>query len=132
MSEENVALVRRAFAVLTNDGIDALMAFAARDGVWIPAPEFIEAPEYRGHDGLRFLFYALRDNFEDWDVRGLELRDAGDAVVALFEHGGKLKGTSAPLYSRMGAVYSDFRDGKVARIEFFQTWGQALEAAGLS
>jgi ketosteroid isomerase-like protein len=53
MSEENVELVRRGFEAFSDGGLDALMQFAAEDGVWRTAPEFIDAPEYRGHEGLR-------------------------------------------------------------------------------
>ena len=62
----------------------------------------------------------------------VELRDAGDAVVALIEHGGRIKGTDTPLRQPMGIVYSDFRGEQIGKARFFQTWPEALEAAGLS
>jgi ketosteroid isomerase-like protein len=134
MSRENVELVRKAFELLNTRGVEALLEeFAAPDGVWYTAPEWIEASEYRGHEGLRFLFSVFDDNFDDWTVDLVELHDAGDAVVALIEHGGKVKGTDDPIRQPMGVVYSDFRvEERVGRAHFFQTWREALAAAGLS
>ena len=44
-----------------------------------------------------------------------ELLDAGDSVVALIEHGGKIKGTNVPVHQPMGIVYSNFRQGQSGR-----------------
>jgi ketosteroid isomerase-like protein len=134
MSEENVERARKGFEVLATRGVEAMLEeFAAPDGVWYTAPEFVEGSEYHGHDGLRFLLSIFTDNFDEWTFDLVEVRDAGDSVVALIEHGGKIKGTDNALRQPMGVVFSDLRDGKTAgRIHFFQTWGEALEAAGLS
>jgi ketosteroid isomerase-like protein len=133
MSEENVEIVRKAFEVLAARGVEAAVdEFAAPDGVWYTAPEWVEGSEYHGHDGLRFLFSVFTDTFDDWTIDVVELRDAGGSVVALIEHGGKIKGTDDPVKQPMGNVYSDFRQGQIGKAQFFQTWREALEAAGLS
>jgi ketosteroid isomerase-like protein len=134
MSEENVERTRRAFEAFAAQGVEAVLEeFIAPDGVWYPAPEWVEDSEYRGHDGLRYLFSVWTGNFDDWTMEVIELHDAGDSVVVLIEHGGKIKGTDSPLRQPMGIVFSDFRQGRlVARIDYFQTWREALEAAGLS
>jgi ketosteroid isomerase-like protein len=131
MSQENVEIVRKAFEALAARGVEAVLEFVAPDGLWYTAPEWVEASEYRGHDGLRFLFSVFTDNFDDWTVDLSELRDAGDSVVALIEHGGKIKGTNVPVHQPMGIVYSNFRQGQIGEAHFFQAWREALEAAGL-
>jgi ketosteroid isomerase-like protein len=131
MSRQNVELVRKAFDALRSDGIEASLGFVDPEGVWYTAPEWVEASEYHGHDGLRFLLSVWNDNFDDWTVDSLELREAGNSVVALFEHSGRIKGTDAPMRQPMGAVYSHIRDGKIGEARFFQSWNEALEAAGL-
>ena len=131
MSKENVKLVRRGFAAFSTGGLDALVEFATEDGVWHTAPEFIDAPEFRGHEGLRSLFSVFTDNFDDWTIDLIEVRDAGDSVVALIEHGGRIKGTDTPLHQPMGVVFSDFRQGRTGRFDAYQTWREAIEAAGL-
>jgi ketosteroid isomerase-like protein len=133
MSEENVEIVQKAFEVLAARGVVAAVEeSAAPDGVWYTAPEWVEGSEYHGHDGLRFLFSVFTDTFDDWTIDVVELHDAGDSVVALIEHGGKIKGTDDPIKQPMGTVYSDFRQGQIGKAHFFQTWREALEAAGLS
>jgi ketosteroid isomerase-like protein len=132
MSQENVEIVRKAFEVLAARGVEAAVdEFAAADGVWYTAPEWVEGSEYHGHDGLRFLFSVFTDTFDDWTIDVVALRDAGSSVVALIEHGGKIKGTDDPVKQPMGNVYSDFRQGQIGKAQFFQTWREALEAAGL-
>jgi ketosteroid isomerase-like protein len=123
MSQENVEIVRKGFEAFAARGVEGLMEnFAAADGVWYTAPEFVEASEYRGHDGLRSMVSVFTDNFDDWSLDVVELRDAGDSVVALIEHGGKIKGTDVPIRQPMGIVYSDFREGgQVGEARTFQT-----------
>ena len=132
MSQENVEIVRTGFDAYAAGGLDALVEYAAEDGVWYTAPEFLDAPEYRGHEGLRSLLSVFTDNFDEWTIDVIEFRDAGDSVVALIEHGGKIKGTDTQLRQPMGLVYTDFRHGKIGELRAFQTWREALEAAGLS
>jgi hypothetical protein len=45
---------------------------------------------------------------------------------------GKIKGTTVPIQQPTGVVYSDFREGEIGRAYFFETWREALEAAGIS
>ncbi len=133
MSEANLQTVRRAFEALNERGPEGLVEYVAPDGVAYTAPEWIEGSEYRGHEGMRFLISVWTDNFDEWEIENIELREADDSVVALFEHGGKVRATQTTVTQRMGAVFSDFRpDGKVGRAHFFQTWREALDAAGLS
>ena len=124
-------IVRRAAEAFKAGGVEALVPFLAPGAVLHPAPEWIEAPEYHGPDGLRALVSVWTDYFDEWVWEIHELRDAGDRVVALIEHGGKIKGTDTPLHQPMGIIYSDFRGGQIGGARFFQTWREALEAAGL-
>lgn len=89
----------------------------------------MEGSEYRGHDGMRFLASVWTDSFDDWTIESVELRDAEGLVVALIEHSGKVKGTDTSMRQRMGAVCSDIRDQRIGRIQFFESWEEALEAA---
>jgi ketosteroid isomerase-like protein len=133
MSQQNMEIVRSAFDGFAEGGIEAVLEYAAADSAWHTAPEFLEGSQYAGHDGLRYLLSVWVDNFDDWTMDVIELRDAGEgSVVALIEHGGKIKGTEVPVRQPMGCVYSDFRHGQIGSGHFFQTWQEALEAAGLS
>jgi ketosteroid isomerase-like protein len=129
VSKENIEIVRKAFDAFTSEGVESQLAFVAPDAGLYTAPEWIEGSEYRGHDGMRFLVSVWTDSFDDWTIESVELRDAEGSVVALIEHSGKVKGTDTSMRQRMGAVCSDIRDQRIGRIQFFESWEEALEAA---
>jgi hypothetical protein len=53
-------------------------------------------------------------------------------VLALFELTGLIKDSGAAIRQAFGAVNSDFRDGGFGETRFFNTWQEALDAAGLA
>jgi ketosteroid isomerase-like protein len=128
MSQENVEIVRR-----------ALEGFVAGEIRWETMDEEVEihdhdildAGEYRGHSGFtRWL--------EDWStglpVVSLELQefiDAGDAVVAVFLLKAKARGSSVDVERQDGIVYR-LRNGKVIRLDYYNSRHQALKAVGLA
>jgi ketosteroid isomerase-like protein len=132
MSEENVEIVRRTFEQLEKGGVEAALRFLASDVVLYPFPEWVEASEYRGHDGIRRVLAVWTENFDDFTMELQELRDTGDRVVALYEQSGRIKGSGVRVRQPVGGVFGDFRDERIGEASFFQTWDEALEAAGLS
>ena len=52
-------------------------------------------------------------------------------MVALFELTGQTKDAALPMRMQIGAVFSGFADGRIARQRLFSSWELALEAAGL-
>jgi ketosteroid isomerase-like protein len=128
MSQESVELVRR-----------SLEAFVAGEVRWdlldeeveIHDHDILDAGEYRGHSGFtRWV--------EDWGaglpVISLDLEefiDAGDAVVAVFLLKARARGSSVDVERRDGVVYR-CRDGKIVRLDYFNSRQQALKAVGLA
>jgi ketosteroid isomerase-like protein len=131
MSEENVEIVRRGYTAFAENGVEGAIPFFTEDAVIYSIPEWPDDPEYRGHDGLRKLTRQWRENFDDFGMDVRELHDGGDTVVALVELTGQTKGSAIPMRMQIGAVFSEFRDGRVGRQDLFSTWDAALEAAGL-
>jgi ketosteroid isomerase-like protein len=129
MSQENVEIVRRAFAFEiygVGDRADAEKIFDP--SVVINPTE--EGPSY----GLD----AIRDNFEHWkgaweelEVTVEELIDAGDRVFVTAHHRGRGRGSGVQVDTRLYTVYT-LRDGKVLRTDEYADRAEALEAAGLS
>jgi ketosteroid isomerase-like protein len=128
MSQEDVELVRRGFE-----------GFVAGEILWDTLDEEIEvhdhdildAGEYRGHSGFTLWL-------EDWGaglpVISLELQeliDAGDTVVALFLLKARGRGSSVDVEREDGIVYK-VRNGRIVRLDYYNSKRQALEAAGLS
>jgi ketosteroid isomerase-like protein len=129
MSEENVELVRRAFAYEVYGLGDRAEGEAIFDPFVVMNPTE-EGPSY----GLD----AIRDNFEHWkvaweelDVTIEELIDAGDRVFLTAHHRGRGRGSGVEVDTRLYSLYT-LRDGKVLRVDEYADRAEALEAAGLA
>lgn len=133
VSRENVDRVRLVFDAFAEAGdIEAVVPFHTEDLVIHAMPEWPDDPEYHGHDGLRKLVHQWTENFDEFGFEVLDVRDGGDAVVALLEMTGRTKGAGVPVGTRLGGVFSEFRDGLIGRVRYFSNWPDALDAAGLS
>jgi ketosteroid isomerase-like protein len=130
MSQENVEVARQVVEAFNRGGVAATAPFVARDLQVHPFPEWPGPPLYRGMDGLTKLAEEWTENFDDyaWDVQ--RLIGAGERVVLLFHHGGRTKGQGVAVHQPVGAVFW-LRGGRVARMDYFLRWREALEAAGL-
>lgn len=131
MSQANVDIVREAFHTFGAEGIDAALTFCSPDVVWYPTDRWLDGPVYRGHDGLRTLSASFSENFDDFRYDVHDIRDAQDRLVALVDMTGRIKGSGAEVSQRIAFVISGFRDGTFREVRAFQSWPDALEAAGL-
>jgi ketosteroid isomerase-like protein len=129
MSEENVEIVRRAFAYEIYGVGDRAEGEAIFDPYVVMNPTE-EGPSY----GLD----AIRDNFEHWkgaweelEVTIEELIDAGDRVFLTAHHRGRGRGSGVTVDARYYEVYT-LREGKIIRVDEFAERDEAFEAAGLS
>jgi ketosteroid isomerase-like protein len=132
MSQENVEIVQRGYAAFAEKGVEGTIPFFTEDIAIYSIPEWPDDPEYHGHDGLRRLTRQWTENFDDFGFDLQELHDGGDTVVALVALTGQTKGSALPMRMEIGAVFSGFRDGRIAQQRLFSSWETALEAAGLS
>ncbi len=133
MSKEYVDISKRFIEAYAGGGsLEQALSVFPPDVLLHPFPEWVEESEYRGHDGVRRLTAVWTDNFDDFAIRVEEVRDLGDRVLILGETTGRIKDTGVPIRQPVGALFSDFRDGKIGEARFYLTWQQTLEAAGLS
>jgi ketosteroid isomerase-like protein len=128
MSQENVALVRRALrSVETFWGLlDEHVVWDMRERSAVDLDEV-----YVGRDAV---MKASRHYWGTWDEYQLdeeELFDAGSSVVVIFRERGRGKGSGAPFEEKRAQVWS-FSGGRIIRWEEFPDLATALEAAGLS
>jgi ketosteroid isomerase-like protein len=132
MSQENVEVAKKFIeAYAAEAGIESALSVFPPDAVVYAFPEWVEKSEYRGHDGVRELTAVWTESFDDFAIEVEEVRDLGDRVVILGETTGRIKGTGVPIRQPVGAVFSNFRNGKIGEARFFMTKQQTLEAAGL-
>ena len=129
MSQENVEIVREAYAAFNRRDLDH----------WI---EFFDEIEY--HDtpgfpsgGMHLGRAAFRRHAESylgaWSDAGVEIdvRAVGKQVVGRIRYAGAGRASGIEVETpEFGALY-DFRAGRIRRVRQFATYAEALEAAGL-
>jgi ketosteroid isomerase-like protein len=127
MSRENVEVVRRAYEAFNRGGPEAQLPLIHPD-VEFEEPEFFPDRERQhGHDGYLSSFAKVLEIFEVERVEAEELIDVGDdRVIAALYAVGRSKGEGVPGDYRRFEVWT-IREGKVARLEFFDSKESALE-----
>ena len=129
MSEENVEIVRAALDALNREDIDAALKDAAPDFVFdFSRSVGMEAGVYK-LDQMRTFFGQWAEMWESSRLEAEEFIEAGDLVMTPVTN--LLRGRDGIEVQARGAWVWAFRDGSVARITFYQTRQEALEAAGL-
>jgi ketosteroid isomerase-like protein len=74
----------------------------------------------------------IDENMDELQLRPQEFRDGGDLVAVRLRHYGVGKGSGAVIDEELYHQVSTFEDGVMIRIEYFESWDEALEAAGLT
>jgi ketosteroid isomerase-like protein len=130
MSEENVAVVRRAFDAYTRGDIDAVLELCADDILVTQAPEVPGvAPQQRGHAGVLEAFGMWPEQWDDFRVEIKEiLADPGDQVVVATRQSGRGKQSGVEVEADFTFLFA-IRDAKVAEWRIFVRESQALAAA---
>jgi ketosteroid isomerase-like protein len=129
MSQENVEVVRRAYAAMKAGALDEFIS------CFDPEVEFSSRVlelegTFRGHEGLREWVTGLLAAFPDWNPSIVEMRDLGDRALI---HG-SMRGEGAS--SGVGIQEDfwqavEFRGGRMVWYAAFRTEAEALEAVGL-
>jgi uncharacterized protein len=130
MSRENVELVRRCFDLFGRGEMETLLRCVDPDIETVEPPEIPGSTSYRGHSGLALAYRHWASQWDDFRVEVEELIDAGSDVVAVTRHHGTGRASGARVGGLVAYVFT-VRDGKLARMQIFNTRAEALEAAGL-
>jgi ketosteroid isomerase-like protein len=132
VSEENVAIVRRAFDAYSEGDIDEVLGLCAEDIVITQAAEVPGvSPQQRGHKGVLEAFGIWP---EQWDAFQIEIQrivaDPGDHVVVATRQSGRGKQSGVEVEGEFTFVFT-VRDEKVTEWRIFLDEGQALAETGL-
>jgi ketosteroid isomerase-like protein len=128
MSQENVEIVRRAFAYEYYGVGDRAEAEAILDPHVVMNP--IDDSPSHGPDQMRSDWERWASAFDDLRVTLEEIIDAGDQVVVVAHHEGRGQASGVKVDARFYEVYT-LREGKVSRVDEYTERADALEAAGL-
>jgi ketosteroid isomerase-like protein len=131
MSQENVEIVRRAFAEFEQGNFWVPEAFDPSVRIeWLDPLGVVGVSETVG---LEQLGAALRIWLESWDrltMTADRLIDAGDQVVVVAVWQGRGEASGATTEWRFGQVWT-MREGRAIDLASYRDPAEALEAAGL-
>jgi ketosteroid isomerase-like protein len=131
MSQENVEIVRRGYAALAEQGVEAVLAFTDPEFESTTPSSLASEPDtYRGHEGVRRWLGSFGGAMEGVYLEGQEFTAAGDKVLVDTKLHARGRTTGIETEQRAFLVWT-LRDGLVTGVETFAERGQALEAAGL-
>jgi ketosteroid isomerase-like protein len=127
-AEANAETARRFTEALVRRDYDAAAAELGRDF----KVDDRDIPESTGTDSFYEWIARWDEAWESWRIEDFEVRPLGDErVLSLFKIIAKGKGSGIEL-TREDASITDYRDGKIVRIAYFNDQAAALEAAGLA
>ena len=125
MSLENVELVRRIYDAWDRE--ESARDFIAEDVEYVNPPYAVEPGTRRG----RASFRIVRETYEDFMVHIEDIIDAGgDDVLVLAHYTASGRGSGIPLQGEHAYVWT-VRDGKAVCFRWFQSHGEAYDAAGM-
>ena len=130
MSQENVEIVRRAFAAFERDGLAGMLPHFDCEIEWTTTDGHIEPATYRGYEGVLHYLGTMAREFDGIRLEAQELIDAGEQVVVTWRVHGREKLSGARVEMTLTSV-SLLCDGKIVRVRNYSDKTQALEAVGL-
>jgi ketosteroid isomerase-like protein len=127
-AEANLATARRFGDAIARGDYDAAAAELAPDF----EVEDTDIPESTRTDSFHEWMERWDESWESWRIEDVEIRAVGEErTISLFRVIAKGKGSGIEL-ARNDASIADHRDGKIARIAYYNDQAQALAAAGVS
>ena len=132
MSQENVAVVQRAFVAWNKGDFDALAADSAPDVVWnlSRVDDWPEQGTYSGLLELRAFWDLWLGTWGDHHLELLALVAKDDKVFCRYRQTATGKASQASVEVENGQVIT-FRDGKVIRTDVYSDPAEAAQAAGI-
>jgi ketosteroid isomerase-like protein len=130
MSQENVDKVKRFIEAYNRRDFDTAVADFDPQVDWVlPAGQAFDS--CRGPQQIIRFWDGLDETFEDLQLRPQEHIDAGDRVATRLRHYGRGLQSGAEIDQELYHQVITFSEGKMVRMEYFVTWPEALEAAGV-
>ena len=144
MSQENVEIVRRIYAVLDVSAPGSVSTVSVPTEPfgtlidsqieWNFPREFPDLAEpYYGYEGAKQYRRKIAEVLDDYRMVPERFIDAGDDRVLVFSReGGRGKGSGAEVFTHLTAHVWTLKDGKAVRMQSYWERADAIEAVGLS
>ena len=134
MSQENVEIVRAAFAAWNAGDLDAVFAHFHPELVYHPRADEPDPSPHVGRNAYERLINGFVDSFSEVTFEVLELTDAGDRVITSTVLNAVLHGQGGASGASVSDTYvfvHRLRDGLITEAWEYKTKEEALEATGL-
>lgn len=119
MSEQNLEVIKGAYAAFAEGDVPAVLGVFADDIEWHEAEGMPYGGVYRGGEAVvQNVFGPISQDVEGFALTPEELMSAGDTVAAVVRYTGTGKVTGKPLDLPVVHVW-DIQDGKVVRFRQF-------------
>jgi ketosteroid isomerase-like protein len=130
LSLQNVEKTQAFIAAYNRRDFDAAVEFFDPQVDWV-LPAHQRADSCRGPEAVIRFWEGLDETFDELQLEPQESLDAHDRVATRLRYYGRGKGSGAEIETEMYHQVTTFRGGAMVRIEYFASWDEALEAAGL-
>ena len=130
MSQENVEIIRRGYEHYNRTGeVD----FTTLDPeiIYDVSRRTFDPGVYQGHEGVREFTSLIRQQWATMRIEPEEFHAAGDQVVVSVRLVGVGRESGVETTAHAAHLWT-LRDGKIVRQAVYQTFREAVEAAGLS
>ena len=126
----SAAVVRQAFDVLNDQGVEAALPFFDEDFHGVVPPDLSAEPdEYLGHDGVRLYFDSFGEIVDDLRFEVEEVVEVSAAMLAARGHiTGRGRESGIPIEMRVPMMMR-LREGRLLEMVGFREWEDALAAA---
>jgi ketosteroid isomerase-like protein len=133
MSQPNVEIVRRVYDAIDRGDAATVLALYDPKIEWdfarSPFRSLFKHDIYRGHDGLRsFIRERYEEAWESIDDELEELIDAGEHVISVITTRGRGRASGVEVKKTHAGIWT-IRNGRIVRVEWMSSRGDALEAA---
>jgi uncharacterized protein len=128
---ENVELVRRIYAALARDDLDAAFELMDPDIEYINPDYAVEPGVRRGHAGIRANVENMRWAFEFWRFDPEEYVEAGDEVIVVGTFQARGRDSGAETSRRMSRIWT-VRGGMAVRYRWFNNESEAFAITGVA
>jgi ketosteroid isomerase-like protein len=128
VSQENVDKAEGFIAAYNRRDFAAATEHFDPDIEWV-LPALQRSDSAHGPAEVIQFFEGLDETFEELRLDPQESVDAGDRVATRLRYYGRGKVSGLEIESELYHQVVTFRDGVIVRMEYFESWPEALEAA---
>jgi len=130
VSQENVDKAREFIDAYNRRDFDAAVSSFDPEIDWV-LPARQSSDSCRGPEEVKRFWKGLDETMEELRLEPQEFVDAGDRVATRLRYQGRGRESGLEIETEMYHQVATIREGRIVRMEYFGSWPEALEAAGL-